>query len=434
MSNKKAGNPESQLSIEWWPIARPKPYAKNARTLSARAIETLAKSLKEFGWRQPIVVDVKDVIVAGHTRLLAAKSLGMTQVPVHVARELTAAQIRAYRIMDNRSADETDWDMPTLEAELAELAALEVDLSLTGFEAAELAELMKPDPLTDEDDTPPIPETPVTRLGDLWLLGNHRVLCGDALSVEAVSRVCGPTLPQLVFTDPPYGANIVKTRKGSKDRGKIGSGAKTRFGKIGTGNFVKTTWYEPVIGDEGTGVAKAAVKACLDLKIPVLIFWGGNYYASALPDSSCWIVWDKRDGITPNDFADCELAWTNRKTAVRKFAHTWSGLLKASEKNQRRVHPTQKPVALAEWCFERYGAGAGTVLDLFLGSGSTLIACQKTDRACVGLELSPAYVDVIVNRWQLFTGQAATLEGDGRTFEKIAASRPKEGKRATASR
>ncbi len=235
----------------------------------------------------------------------------------------------------------------------------------------------------------------------------------------------------MVFTDPPYGVSIVgKNNKGGGDKA---------FGKVFDDKSMKSKQiipsqlYAPIIGDETTKTAIECYNLCAALKIKTLIFWGGNYYAEALPPSSCWIVWDKNNG--DSFFADAELAWTNQKTAVRVFKHTWNGLIKASERGEKRVHPTQKPVALAEWCLEKYGKTGDKVLDLFLGSGSTLIACEKTDRTCYGMELSPAYCDVILKRWQDFTGKEATHAETGERFNsgvRIPSARKKPAKRVAA--
>src|SRR5580704_184598 len=197
------------MKIEIRPLSEIQPYEKNARKIPQRAIDKVAASLEEFGWQEPIVVDKHCVIIVGHVRRLAALQLGWIEAPVHVADKLTPAQIRAYRLMDNRSHEEADWDLGLLAPELADLSALSFDLSLTGFNVAELDKFL-PGPI-DEDaanEAPPVPDVAVTRPGDLWLLGPHRVLCGDATSPEAVARLLGERKPQLMVTDPPYGIEL----------------------------------------------------------------------------------------------------------------------------------------------------------------------------------------------------------------------------------
>jgi len=199
----------NDLQVHWWPIDKPIPYARNSRKIPERAIDKVAASIKEFGWRQAIVVDKDGVIICGHTRLLAAKKLGLKQVPVHVADNLTTTQVKAYRLMDNRSHEETDWDIELLGPELEELQALDFDLELTGFDPHEIDDFLADPDLDDwANVAPPVPDHPVSNLGDLWLCGKHRVLCGDATSSEDVARLCGKAPPFLLVTDPPYGIEL----------------------------------------------------------------------------------------------------------------------------------------------------------------------------------------------------------------------------------
>ncbi len=199
----------NELRVSAWPIHKVIPFARNARKIPAAAVAKVAASIKEFGWRQPIVVDREGVIICGHTRLLAARKLSLDQVPVHVAENLSPAQVRAYRLMDNRSHEEAEWDMELLAPELEELRSLDMDLKLSGFDAREIDFLLANNHDDDKADaTPPLPEKPVTKQGDLWLCGEHRVLCGDCTQDDAVSRVCGATKPLLMVTDPPYGIEL----------------------------------------------------------------------------------------------------------------------------------------------------------------------------------------------------------------------------------
>lgn len=401
------------LDIELWPIARPQPYSNNARTTSARAVDAVAASLKEFGWRQPIVVDEKDVVVAGHKRLLAAQKLGMSHVPVHVAVGLTPAQVKAYRLMDNRSNENSEWDLELLHAEMAELVGT-IDCQLTGFEQAEIAEYLAATTEGDPQDSLPEeePKGPtVAILGDLWACGEHRVLCGDSTSVEAVSRVCGGTKPDIVFTDPPYGVRIGE----DKPEGQIGSGSKKN----------PTKKYARMEGDRSTDAAAKFYAVSLGLGIKDAIIWGGNYFTAFLPPSPCWLVWDKQNA--GNDFADVEMAWTSFGKHARLYRWLWNGFARSGSHESEgaaRVHQTQKPVGLFQAIFRDFDFKS--CLDGFLGSGSTLIACQKTGRTCYGIELSPEYVDVIITRWQEFTSQRATLVGDERTFDEIKVARGKK--------
>jgi DNA modification methylase len=234
-------------------------------------------------------------------------------------------------------------------------------------------------------------------------------MCGDSTSIDAVEKLMNKEQPDLIYTDPPYGINIVTN-------GQVGGGGAFGKGKKqkSKGKRIEANKYHEIIGDNSIDVALHAIQIIKSIKAKVQIIWGGNYYANALDNSNCWIVWDKQTG--ESTFADAELAWTNQSSKVRIFQHRWSGICKASEHGQKRVHPTQKPIVLAEWCFEIYGKNSRSVLDLFGGSGSTLIACEKTARDCRMMELDPKYCDVIIKRWQDFTGQEATNETTGKTF------------------
>lgn len=398
------------------------PYARNSRTHSAEQVSQIAASIKEWGWTVPVLIDHEGGIIAGHGRIMAAQKLGIAEVPCMVAEGWTEAQRKAYVIADNKLALNAGWDDELLKVELSELGDLDFDLSLTGFDDDELGAMLADDPtegLTDEDAVPEAPEEPVTVEGDVWILGRHRLMCGDSTSIDAVENLMDGIDVDCVYTDPPYGISIVQ---GNKVGGGGAFGGKKNE-KKDKSNVVQSSNFAPVANDDSIDVAVEAIQVIQTLGAKVEIIWGGNYYAQSLPNSSCWIVWDKKNS---GNFADCELAWTNQKTAVRKFEHMWNGMVKASEHGQKRVHPTQKPIALAEWCFDEYAKDCETVLDLFGGSGSTLIACEKTARDCRMMELAPKYCDVIIKRWQDFTGQKATLEGDGLSFDEVQAGRVAE--------
>ena len=389
------------------------PYARNSRTHSDAQVAQIAASIKEFGFTNPVLIDETGSIIAGHGRVMASRKLALADVPCIRLSHLTAAQKRAYIIADNKLALNAGWDDEMLRLELSDLKGLDFNLDLTGFSTDEIDQLLTPEQvegLTDEDAVPEIPVDPVTKLGDVWLLGKHRVMCGDSTSIDAVETLMDGVKADMVFTDPPYGISIVSN---SKIEGDKPFGSKANRGTVGVSNIVKANLYAPVAGDDSIDVAIEAIQVIQTLGAKVEIIWGGNYYASSLPNSSCWIVWDKQN---TGNFADCELAWTNQKTAVRKFEHMWNGMVKASEHGQKRVHPTQKPVALAAWCLEQYGAECKSVIDLFGGSGFTLIACEQKNKTGYIMELSASYVDIIVQRWQEFTGQTATLESTGEAF------------------
>jgi DNA modification methylase len=333
-----------------------------------------------------------------------------------VAKGWSDAKKRAYVIADNRLALNAGWDNEMLALEFSELQGMDFDLDLTGFTADEIAALMPVEiepGQTDEDAVPDVPEQPITVLGDVWILGKHRLMCGDSTSIDAVDKLMDGATVDMVYTDPPYGISIVK---GSKVGGDKPFGSKDSRGTVGATNIVKANLYAPIAGDDTIDVALEAIQVIKTLSAKVEIIWGGNYYANALENSSCWIVWDKEN---TGNFADAELAWTNQKTAVRIFKHMWNGMVKASEHGQKRVHPTQKPVKLAEWCIQEYGDKCQNLLDLFCGSGSTLLACETKKKTGYMMELSPHYCDVIVKRWQDFTGKKATHAETGKTFDEV---------------
>lgn len=433
------------MAIELWPTDRPADYPKNARKWSAQAIDKVAASIKEFGFRQPVVVDSEGVIVIGHLRRAGARKLGLAEIPVHVAADLNPQQIRALRIADNRTSEESTWNLEMLSGELLEMAGLGVDLLLTGFDGKQIDGLLIragtgiSKGLTDDDAVPEVPAAPVSALGDLWLLGDHRVLCGDSTSQDATSRLFGGKQPELCVTDPPYGISIVNVKRGGASNGNVGGGGSgeamypfggvkqgtiggsrpTTFpGTIGNGKIVQAKQYAAVMNDHSTEAAAAFYRCALAAGIDAFIIFGGNYFTEFLPASACWLVWDKQNNST--DFADVELAWTSFRKGARLYSWLWNGLSRAGDRKTElttRVHPTQKPVGLFEKIFADFPAAS--CYDGFLGSGSTLIACEKTGRACFGMELSPAYVDVIVGRWQAYTGKPATLEATGETFADL---------------
>lgn len=423
-------------------IAQLTPDKRNANKGTLRGRALLEDSLRRYGAGRSILADKHGQVIAGNKTLESAADIGLpvrvietdgTELVVVRRTDLdldTDKSARELAYADNRvAALDLDWDV---EALLADRDA-GIDLAAVGFDAHELAALLVgvdtgTEGLTDPDAVPPVPAVPVTQPGDLWVLGRHRLACIDCTDVGAVEQLLAGTIPAMVFADPPYGIDIVDVKGwvgggaaydipfgGVKNREGLGTangpkpfGSKAVRGSVGASNMVEVGRYAPVIGDDSTETAIAAYGvASLVAPSAVHVWWGGNYYANALPASSCWLVWDKQN---TGNFADAELAWTNRPTAVRIFRHMWNGLMKASERGERRVHPTQKPVALAAWCFDSYGHDGDVILDPFVGSGMSIIAAEQSDRIVVGCELSPAYCDVIVARWEAFTGQKATRQ------------------------
>jgi DNA modification methylase len=267
---------------------------------------------------------------------------------------------------------------------------------MLGFSVDELDALLNPtqltDGLTDEDAVPDVPEEPKTKLGDIYQLGNHRLMCGDSTSIDAVEKLINNNKIDLCYTDPPYGIN----EKGDRTARKTGLAKNHNFKDFKDDTIDYAVEAYQIV--EGV------------LNIPRQVWWGANYYCHALPLSNNWFVWDKRvEDKMVDTQSDCELAWVKSKwSSVRIFRHLWKGFNKDSERNQQRVHPTQKPIALAEWSFD-YFKEVNSVLDLFGGSGSTLIACEKRNKQAYIMELDPHYCDVIIKRWEDFTGQKAQL-------------------------
>ena len=357
------------------------PYAKNSRTHSDEQVAQIAASIKEFGFNNPILIDKDNTIIAGHGRLLAARRAGMAEVPCIRLDHLTETQRKAYVIADNRLALNAGWDNDMLTIELNELLEDNFALDILGFDSNELKALLDPikatEGLTDEDAVPEAPEEPKTKPGDIWIMGCHRLMCGDSRSLNDVDALMEGVYPDLIHTDPPYGMNAV-----SKS------------------SVLKKNYKTDIIGDDSPDVAKDAFNLIFGLYPDAKhIWWGANYYSSALPDSECWLVWDKNNG--QSDQTDCELAWANFRSVVRQFTQ-------ASEKTNR-VHPTQKPVALMEWIIKRFKLSSKTIADFFGGSGSTLIAAEKNGIQAFIMEFDPKFCDVIVKRWEEFTGKTAEL-------------------------
>ena len=363
------------------------PYANNARTHSDEQVSQIAASIKEFGFNNPVLIDSENGIIAGHGRVLAASKLNLKEVPTICLDHLSDTQRKAYILADNKLAENAGWDTSLISLELQELMDLDFDISLTGFD---MDDILKEENggHTDPDAVPKLPENPITVERDIWILGDHRVMCGDSTSIDAVEKLMNGIYPDLIHTDLPYGMNAVS--------------------KSGV---LSANYDGDILGDDSPDVAKDCFQLIQGLYPDAKqIWWGANYYSSALPDSECWLVWDKNNG--ESDQTDCELAWANFRSVVRQFTQ-------ASEKTNR-IHPTQKPVSLMEWIIKRFKLSSETIADYFGGSGSTLIAAEKNGIKSFIMELDPKFCDVIVKRWQDFTGNKAILEGTNEEFKDIA--------------
>ena len=420
MKNTLATSVVEKMEVTMWPLEKIIPYARNARKIPPQAVDKVAASIQEFGWRQPIVVDKDGVIIVGHVRLLAAQKLGLREAPVHIASNLTPAQVRAYRLLDNRSHEETSWDDDLLGLELLDLRGLGVDLDLTGFDLHEIDEFLAraggTDGLTDPDAVPEIPENPVSKPGDLWVLGSHRVLCGDATALSSGERVLEGGLADMVFTDPPYNVDYSQP---SVRPGRAGR-------KIANDNLGGA--FEQFLSDACRnllGVSRGAIYICMssaeiDTLKRAFIEAGGHW--------STFVIWAKNTFTLGR--SDYQRQYEPILYGWRQGSdHYWCGardqgdVWNVNKPAVNDLHPTQKPVELIERAIANSSRRRDTVLDPFGGSGSTVIACEKMGRQARVIELDPKYIDTTVIRWQEFTGHAGVLEGDGRTFREIAEAR-----------
>jgi len=377
---------EHNDKISWVEIKTLKPHPKNPNKHSKEQIKRLAEIIKYQGFRSPVVVSNRSgYIVAGHGRVEAAIQNGLSKVPVSYQDFTDDEQEYAHMTADNAIADWATLDLSAINKDIIELGP-DFNIDMLGIKDFEI----EPADKYEDKDADAVPEKvePKAKLGQIYKLGEHRLMCGDSTDKDAVARLMNGEKADMVFTDPPYGISVV-----SKN-GSVGGGAKGK--------------YKQVMNDENTNVAEMAFQLCQKMDTN-LVFWGANHYSTVFPSSSCWIVWDKQDGKRVT-FADCELAYTNIKKPARLFKHIWDGFRRDSEKGDMRVHPTQKPVKLIEQIFDLFKEESGNlILDLFGGSGSTLIACEKTNRKCFMMELDPHYVDVIIARWEQFTGKKAEL-------------------------
>jgi DNA modification methylase len=438
-TTKDAATPK--FAVELRPIDTIAPYEANPR-INDDAVDAVAVSLKEYGFRQPIVVDADGVIIVGHTRWKAAKKLGLAKVPVHVATDLTPEQIRAYRIADNKTGELAEWDMDLLPIELKDLQQAEYDLSLLGFDEDELAKLLDGDlaeGLTDPDAVPQPPDEPVTQPGDLWVLGTHRLLCGDSASEADVDRLLDGASIDMVNTDPPYNVKVEPRSNNAIAAGNSSFAAPEKkhhqkFDLARHPEKAKATHNKmrakdrPLENDFVTDEAFDEMLLAWFGNIARVLKPGGSFYiwggyanlgnypkplaASGLYFSQ-GIVWDKQHPVlTRKDFMGafeiCFYGW--REGAGHKFfgPNNATDLWHVKKVNpQSMVHLTEKPVELAVKAIQYSSRPGECVLALFGGSGSTLIACEQTDRHAYLMEIDPAYCDVIVQRWEEFTGEKA---------------------------
>lgn len=380
-------------------IDKIRPYAGNQKEHPEKQIENIATSIREFGFIQPLVLDKENEIVIGHGRFLAAQKLELKTAPVVYVENLTKEQVRKLRIIDNK-LNESAWNVEKLKADLDELDFSEFDISFEDlFET--LDEMSgKEEQSIEEGETPPPPAKPKAKPGQIYRLGRHRLMCGDSTSREDVEKLIDGDKIALVLTDPPYGVNIVASEDG--ESGIVG------FGEKGKNKIADCKQYLPIKGDETTDTARLNYEILKDVSENQIIF-GGNYFTEFLPPRACWCIWDKEN---TGNFADAELAWTSFDKGAKLYRWLWNGLCRKGERNvegKTRVHPTQKPVGMLALIIKDFSKDNDCILDCFGGSGSTLMACEQTNRSCYMIEYEAAYIDVIIKRWEDFTGKKAEL-------------------------
>ena len=433
---------ESQLQIVYWPVSKLTRYIRNPRKNDA-VVDRICASIREYGFVVPILAKSDGTVIDGDLRLKGAIREGMAEVPVIVCDGWTDAQVKAFRIMVNRSVTWAEWDDELLSLELQELAAADFNLELTGFDPRELETLLTlPDNDEQADVAPPLPENPVSRPGDLWLAGNrrnqHRILCGDATSPDAVARLLGDRKPFLLVTDPPYGIELDSEWR---DRaGLNGCGpAEASYMKHRTAGHTETT----ISGDTRADWSGAFE---LVLSLQIAYVWHASIFTREVLNGlerigflyPQQIIWNKgRTVLTRTHYwYQHEPAWYVRKKNAPWFgkagenATIWDSpspkFIMGGSDEEKFDHPTQKPVDLMRRQLLNHTKRGESVYDPFLGSGTTLAAAELTERVCWGIELDPKYVDVAVKRFQGLTGAKATLEGDSRTFDEIAEERHQE--------
>jgi DNA modification methylase len=396
----------STLQISYKSTENLIPYANNSRTHSDDQINQVASSIKEFGFTNPVLIDEQGGIIAGHGRVMAAKKLGLAEVPTITLEGLTKAQVKAYVIADNQLALNSGWDVDTLKLEIETLQELEFDIDLLGFDDDFLSGLLDEEPsegLTDDDAVPELPDEPVTVLGDVWQLGSHRLMCGDSTSIDSVMILLDGKMADMVHTDPPYGVSyqsnfrtasekfdVIKNDDVFLDVAPVIEACSTGWVFVWTSWKVITKWIDLF---EGFGYPTNQV----------IWFKGGggmgDLKSTFCSDYETALVWHRGAQLTGKRIGS---VWKLGKDSAASY-----------------VHPTQKPVALPEEAIDKTTSKGFTVLDLFGGSGSTLIACEKTERKARLMELDEKYCDVIIKRWQDFTGKEAVLESSGDKFNDM---------------
>lgn len=394
------------LNIEYVKRDQLIPYINNSRTHDNNQVKQIAGSIKEFGFTNPLLIDEQGGIIAGHGRLMAADLLGIDEVPTITLKGLTEAQRKAYVIADNQLALNAGWDLDNLKVEIDRLTELDFDVDLLGFDDDFLSSLLDEptEGLTDEDAVPDAPENPVTVEGDVWILGNHRLMCGDSTSIDAVDKLMDGNKADMVFTDPPYGVSYQSNMRTKSDK------------------------FDVIKNDDVFLDVAPVIEACsvgwvfVWTSWKVLTKWIDLFYGFGYPTNQ--VIWFKGGGgigdLKKTFSSDYETALVWHRGAELTGKRIGSVWKVDKDGASSYKHPTQKPVALPEEAIDKTTKVKNKVLDLFGGSGSTLIACEKTNRYCRMMELDPKYCDVIIKRWEEFTGKEAVLESTGKSYSEAA--------------
>lgn len=389
------------------------PYVRNSRTHSEAQVSQIAASIREWGWTMPILCDEQGNVIAGHGRIMAAQKLGIEEAPCMTATGWSEAKRRAYVIADNKLAMNAEWDNDMLALEFADLKDEGFDLELTGFDMDEIGALFPDEAtegLTDEDAVPEAPEAPVTVEGDVWVLGRHRLMCGDSTSIDAVEKLMDGRKANMLHTDPPYGVDYEGVPndhlKDAQLEAFLHDALSCAFSVLAPASNIYV-WHADITALEFISAFrsagfKQARPSTIQWVKPSLTMSQGDYHSQNEP---------------------CLYGWKEGSGRVRVKDRKQTTIWKCDRTDEAKVHPTMKPVELCQRAIENSSEVNGIVLDLFGGSGSTLIACEKTARDCRMMELDPKYCDVIIKRWQDFTGEQATLEGTEQTFADLEAER-----------
>ena len=396
------------------------PYARNSRTHSDAQVAQIAASIKEFGFTNPVLIDETGSIIAGHGRVMAARKLAIADVPSIRLTHLTEAQKKAYVIADNKLALNAGWDDEMLAVELTDLKDMGFDLDLSGFSTDEIEALLAPtgtEGLTDEDAVPDVPEAPVTVLGDVWLMGKHRVMCGDSTSIDAVEKLLDGQEPNTMVTDPPYGVNLDQSWRDKA----LGSKALGKGNNQLVENDDRADWYDVWALFRGnvayvwhasafTDVVMDSLRRA-DFEVKQQIIWNKSVMVMGRSDyhfkhEPCWYAIRKNKNHN----------WVGDRKQTTIWDAAPPNHIMGGSNEEKTSHPTQKPAALYERAYLNHTNMGEYIYEPFGGSGTAVIVCEKTGRRSLTMELDPKYCDVIVQRWQEFTGQTATLESNGKPF------------------